>query len=174
MHVASRSNGVPATAPEQASADGVWIDVCALDDIVPQTGVCALLGRKQVAIFRVAPSGALGAGETSALGAGELCSPEPVAGGFGNPPRVPGTTDDLYALSNFDPFSKAFVLSRGIVGDKGGVPKVASPVFKQSFDLRTGQCLDDPTVSVKRYPVRLRGNRVEVFFDPQEEKSRVS
>jgi nitrite reductase (NADH) small subunit len=137
MHVTSRSNGVSHAAPEEASAGGQWIDVCALEDIVPQTGVCALLGRKQVAVFRVAP-------------------------------------DDLFALSNFDPFSKAFVLSRGIVGDRGGVPKVASPVFKQSFDLRTGQCLDDPAVSVKSYPVRLRGGRVEIFFGPHEEKSRVS
>jgi nitrite reductase (NADH) small subunit len=136
MHVTSRSNGVPHAAPGESAAGGEWLDVCALEDIVPQTGVCALLGRKQVAIFRVG--------------------------------------EDLHALSNFDPFSKAFVLSRGIVGDRGGVPKVASPVFKQSFDLRTGQCLDDPTVSVKSYPVRLRGNRVEVFFSPEEAKSRVS
>ena len=53
MHVASRSNGVPAAAPEEASADGRWTDVCALEEIVPQTGVCALLGRKQVAVFRL-------------------------------------------------------------------------------------------------------------------------
>jgi nitrite reductase (NADH) small subunit len=137
MHVGSQGNGVPVKAPEETPASGAWIDVCALEDIVPQTGVCALLGRKQVAIFRVGD-------------------------------------EHLYALSNFDPFSKAFVLSRGIVGDKGGVPKVASPVFKQNFDLRTGQCLDDASVSVKSYPVRLRGHRVEVFFDPHEEKSQVS
>ncbi|HXU82021.1 MAG TPA: nitrite reductase small subunit NirD [Polyangia bacterium] len=138
MDVASQRNGVPAAAPEERTGEGQWIDVCGLDDIVPQTGVCALLGRKQVAVFRVAPS------------------------------------DDLYALSNFDPFSKAFVLSRGIVGDKGGTPKVASPVFKQSFDLRTGQCLDDPAVSVKSYPVRLRAGRVEVFFTPDYEKPKAS
>jgi nitrite reductase (NADH) small subunit len=107
-----------------------WLDVCALEDIVPRTGVCALVGRKQVAIFRV--------------GAGE----------------------ELYALSNFDPFSKAFVLSRGILGDRAGVPKVASPVFKQSFDLRTGQCLDDPAVQVRTYAVRVRQGRVEVLVPP--------
>ena len=104
-----------------------WTDVCALGDILPQTGVCALVGRKQVAIFRV------------------------------------GEGEDLYALSNFDPFSKAFVLSRGIVGDRAGVPKVASPVYKQSFDLRTGRCLDDPQISVRCYPVRVRSGRVEVL-----------
>jgi nitrite reductase (NADH) small subunit len=133
MHVDAPKNGAPA-AREEASAEGRWIDVCGLDDIIPMTGVCALLGRKQVAVFRF-------------------------------------EGDALYALSNFDPFSKAFVLSRGIVGDKGGVPKVASPVFKQNFDLRTGQCLDDPAVSVKSYPVRLRAGRVEIFFDLQETRA---
>ena len=70
--------------------------------------------------------------------------------------------DELYALSNFDPFSGAFVLSRGIVGSKGDVPKVASPVYKQSFDLRTGQCLDDPSVAVSTFPVRVVDGRVLV------------
>jgi nitrite reductase (NADH) small subunit len=30
-----------------------WTTVCALDDIVPDTGVCALLNGEQVAVFRV-------------------------------------------------------------------------------------------------------------------------
>lgn len=30
-----------------------WSAVCALDDILPDTGVCALLGGRQVAVFRV-------------------------------------------------------------------------------------------------------------------------
>ena len=107
-------------------------------DIAPDTGECALLGGRQIAVLRV------------------------------------GDGDAVYAIDNFDPFSKAFVLSRGIVGDRAGVPKVASPVFKQSFELRTGQCLDDPAVSVKTYPVRARAGRVEVFFGVQEEKTKAS
>src|SRR5688572_25713868 len=70
--------------------------------------------------------------------------------------------DAVYALSNYDPFSAACVLSRGIVGSKGDTPKVASPVFKQSFDLRTGVCLDDPSVSVRTFPVRVVEGRVQV------------
>ncbi|MGH3930855.1 MAG: nitrite reductase small subunit NirD, partial [Pseudonocardiaceae bacterium] len=50
----------------------------------------------------------------------------------------------LHALSNVDPFSGASVLSRGIVGDRGGRPTVASPIYKQAFELATGVCLDDP------------------------------
>jgi nitrite reductase (NADH) small subunit len=96
-----------------------WVSVCALDDIAPNTGVCALLGGLQVAVVRV------------------------------------GEGTEVHALSNFDPFSKAFVLSRGIVGDRGGVPKIASPMYKQSFDLRSGQCLDDPAVKIPRYDARV-------------------
>jgi nitrite reductase (NADH) small subunit len=72
------------------------------------------------------------------------------------------TGGEIYAVDNFDPFAKAFVLSRGIVGDKGGVPKIASPIFKQSFDLRTGECLDDPSVRIPVYAARVREGRVEV------------
>ena len=102
-----------------------WTDVCALDDIVPDTGVCALVGARQVALVRVG--------------------------------------DSVYAVDNFDPFSKAYVLSRGIVGDKGGVPKIASPIYKQTFDLRTGVCLDDPSVAIAVYTVRVREGRVEIY-----------
>lgn len=69
---------------------------------------------------------------------------------------------ELYAIDNHDPFCGAHVLSRGIVGDRDGVPKVASPMYKQSFDLRTGRCLDDESVSVATYDVRVRSGRVEV------------
>jgi len=103
-----------------------WEDVCALEDIVPWTGVCALVDGRQVAVVR--------------------------------------TDKAVYAIGNFDPFSKAFVLSRGIVGDKGGVAKIASPIFKQSFDLRTGRCLDDPSVAVPVWPARVRDGRVEDAF----------
>lgn len=71
--------------------------------------------------------------------------------------------DDLiYGLANFDPFSGAYVISRGIVGSRGGVPKVVSPMFKQSFDLRTGVCLDDPSVVIDVFEVRCQDGRVEV------------
>jgi nitrite reductase (NADH) small subunit len=48
----------------------------------------------------------------------------------------------VYAVSNLDPFSGAQVISRGIVGTRQDVPTVASPMYKQVFDLRTGACLD--------------------------------
>jgi nitrite reductase (NADH) small subunit len=68
----------------------------------------------------------------------------------------------VHALGNVDPFSGAAVLSRGIVGDRGGEPAVASPVFKQAFSLVDGRCLDDPDVRVPSYPARITGDAVEV------------
>lgn len=70
--------------------------------------------------------------------------------------------DTVYAVSNVDPFSGAGVMARGIVGSRGDTHKVASPIFKQNFDLRTGLCLDDPSESLATYPVRIAAGRVEV------------
>lgn len=75
---------------------------------------------------------------------------------------VPDEGQEIYALSNFDPFSEAFVIARGIVGDRGGCPKIASPLYKQSFDLRTGVCFDDPSVVLATYRARVRNGRIEV------------
>jgi nitrite reductase (NADH) small subunit len=72
----------------------------------------------------------------------------------------------LHALSNHDPFSGANVLSRGIVGDRAGEPKVASPIYKHTFNLRTGVCYDDPSVRLDVFRVRRRRGVVEVFRDP--------
>lgn len=67
--------------------------------------------------------------------------------------------DVVYALANHDPFSRASVLARGIVGtrsvDGEEVPFVASPMHKNAFDLRTGRCLDEETVGVASYEVRV-------------------
>jgi nitrite reductase (NADH) small subunit len=69
---------------------------------------------------------------------------------------------EVYAIGNIDPFSGAAVLSRGIVGDRAGAPTVASPVYKQVFDLRDGRCLDDPAVAVPSYPVRIADGWLQV------------
>ncbi len=63
--------------------------------------------------------------------------------------------DQVYALGNHDPFAKASVIAKGIVGTRDGVPFVASPAHKHAFDLRSGQCLDDVHVSVPAYDVRV-------------------
>jgi nitrite reductase (NADH) small subunit len=50
--------------------------------------------------------------------------------------------DAVHAVQNFDPFSGAHVISRGIVGTRGEVPTIASPMYKQVFSLLTGTCLE--------------------------------
>ncbi len=102
-----------------------WTAVCALDDITPNSGVCALIDGQQVAVFR-------------------------------------SDDDRIYALSNHDPFSKANVLSRGIVGDIKGELVVASPVYKQHFSLATGVCIEDVAVKVAVFPARVENGMVQV------------
>ena len=70
--------------------------------------------------------------------------------------------DEVYAIDNLDPFSGAAVLSRGIIGSVGDTVTVASPVFKQRFDLRTGSCLEDPDVRIATFPARVHEGRVQV------------
>ncbi|GAA3601828.1 nitrite reductase small subunit NirD [Nonomuraea rosea] len=68
----------------------------------------------------------------------------------------------VHALGNLDPFSGAYVLSRGIVGTRKGEPTVASPLHKQVFSLVSGMCLDEDKVSVPVYAVRVADGYVEV------------
>ena len=95
-----------------------WVAVCRLEDIVPNTGVCALVGGRQVAVFRL---------------------------------------DDgsVHAVDNHDPFSRANVLSRGILGDVKGELVVASPVYKQHFRLATGECIEEPGVRIAVFRARV-------------------
>ncbi len=72
---------------------------------------------------------------------------------------------ELFAIGNRDPIAGAQVMSRGIVGTRGDTPTVASPLHKQVYDLRTGECLDVAGVAVPTYPVRLSGDLVEVGVD---------
>ena len=106
-----------------------WIDVCSADDLPPDSGICALVEDKQVAIFYLPKKQA------------------------------------VYALNNYDPFGKANVLSRGLIGDLKGEPMVASPLYKQHFSLKTGVCLDDETVKVDAYQIRINNERVEVCLE---------
>lgn len=68
----------------------------------------------------------------------------------------------VHAVDHLDPFSRANVMARGLVGSRQGIPTVASPMHKQSFDLVTGQCLDDPEVSLQVWPTRVADGWVEV------------
>jgi len=99
---------------------------CSENDLQPDSGICALVENKQVAIFYMPKEAA------------------------------------VYAINNHDPFGKANVLSRGLIGDINGIPMVASPLYKQHFNLLTGECLEDASVSVEAYAIRIENGRVEV------------
>jgi nitrite reductase (NADH) small subunit len=102
-----------------------WTPVCSVDDILPNTGVCALVEGQHVAVFRVGQ-------------------------------------DQFFAIDNVDPKAKASVLSRGLVGNLGDHIVVASPLYKNHFDLRTGECLESADLSVQAYEVRVDSGRVLV------------
>lgn len=72
----------------------------------------------------------------------------------------------LYAVGNIDPFGRAAVMSRGIVGDRGGEPVVASPLLKQAFSLLDGRCLDDATMRLPVYSVRVDDGQVSISNRP--------
>ena len=68
----------------------------------------------------------------------------------------------IYALDNFDPASRANVLSRGLTGNLQGERVVASPVYKHHYVLASGRCIEDPTFNVTAYPTRVTEGRVHV------------
>ena len=92
-----------------------WKDICKIDDILPETGVCALLGDEQV-----------------------------------------------FAISNIDPFFESSVLSRGLIAEHQGELWVASPLKKQRFRLSDGLCMEDEQFSVKHYDARVKDGVVQL------------
>jgi nitrite reductase (NADH) small subunit len=75
--------------------------------------------------------------------------------------------EKLYAVSNRCPFSGANVIARGITGNLGNRVVVASPIYKQHFDLATGECLEEPGKNLTTYPVRRNGKRVEISLQQE-------
>lgn len=72
---------------------------------------------------------------------------------------------DVHAVSNLDPYSGSNVISRGIVGTRGDTPTVASPMHKQVFDLRTGECIDSqgkPNLHLQVWRVVRDGDGVHI------------
>lgn len=74
--------------------------------------------------------------------------------------------NEWYASSNMCPHKREFVLSRGILGDAQGEPKVACPLHKKTFSLKTGTCLTGEAYSIDTYPVRIEGDDVLLWLPP--------
>ena len=73
---------------------------------------------------------------------------------------------EWYATQNMCPHRREFVLSRGLLGDQNGTPKVACPQHKKSFSLETGECLTGEEFRVSVFPVKVDGDDVYVQLPP--------
>jgi len=69
---------------------------------------------------------------------------------------------EWYASQNMCPHKREFVLSRGMLGDAAGKPKVACPVHKETFSLETGKGMSDRDFAIEVFPVKLEGDDVYV------------
>ncbi|MES2789537.1 MAG: nitrite reductase small subunit NirD, partial [Planctomycetota bacterium] len=73
---------------------------------------------------------------------------------------------EWYVTQNMCPHKREFVLSRGILGDQQGEPKVACPMHKKTFSLKTGGCLTGEPYSIQTFPVKIDGDDVLVLLPP--------
>jgi len=74
--------------------------------------------------------------------------------------------DEWYACQNLCPHKKQMVLSRGLLGDHAGEPKVACPLHKNSFSLKSGKCLTNEDLDrLTIYPVKVENNSIYIAMD---------
>lgn len=73
---------------------------------------------------------------------------------------------EWYASQNMCPHKKAFVLGRGIIGDMGGIPKVACPLHKKTFSLETGESLQGEEYHIETFPVKVENGEVFLELPP--------
>jgi nitrite reductase (NADH) large subunit len=81
---------------------------------------------------------------------------------------------EWYACQNTCPHKREAVLSRGILGDQQGVPKVACPLHKKTFSLDSGSCLNGEPYRVEVFPVKVEDDDVFVELPPEEEMDRLA
>ena len=103
-----------------------WVNICNINDILPATGVCALLGNEQVAIFR------------------------------------PRHDEQVFAISNIDPFFDASVLSRGFITEHQEELWVASQLTTHRFRLSDGISPVDSSLRVRSWPVKIEQGAIWV------------
>lgn len=72
----------------------------------------------------------------------------------------------VYATSNLDPRTGQAVMSRGIVGDRlvdgARRPTLSSPLYKEVYDLATGECHTSARFRLAVYASRVVDGVVEV------------
>src|SRR5690625_6546527 len=117
------------------------IDICALEQLSPGRGAAAWSGDTQGAVFRLAE-------------------------------------DRVRAVQQKDPYSGVNLLSRGLVGshelegEQAGevVPTIASPMYKQAWNLDTGEVLDSgggARLPIAVFDAEGRDGRVRLASEPR-------
>ncbi len=69
-----------------------------------------------------------------------------------------------YACQNLCPHKLEMVLSRGMTGDKEGIPKIACPLHKKTFSLEDGNNLNGEDYKIAVYPVKIQSENVYIGF----------
>jgi nitrite reductase (NADH) small subunit len=108
-----------------------WIDICALADIPPNSGVCAKLENRQIAVFHLRST-------------------------------LPQHKSTIKAVDNYDPYSNAYVLSRGLITEKNHQLYIASPMLKQKFCLDTGVSEQDSHISISTFETRIHNGNIQL------------
>ncbi len=72
--------------------------------------------------------------------------------------------DKWYACQNLCPHKMEMVLSRGMIGDDKGAPKVACPLHKKTFSLENGENLNGDLDAIATYPVKVEDGLVYIGF----------
>ncbi|MGS2763088.1 nitrite reductase small subunit NirD [Sinomicrobium sp. M5D2P9] len=69
-----------------------------------------------------------------------------------------------YACQNLCPHKLEMVISRGMIGESSGIPKVACPMHKKTFSLEDGSNLNGEEYKIAVYPVKIENKNVYIGF----------
>lgn len=72
-----------------------------------------------------------------------------------------------YACQNLCPHKMEMVLSRGMIGEEQMEAKVACPLHKNTFSLKTGKNLNGSLDPIATYPVKIEDGYVYVGFSKE-------
>merc|ERR1712176_1060347 len=79
-----------------------------------------------------------------------------------------GGTGKWYASQNSCPHKQLQVLSRGLIGMHGTVPKVACPIHKNTYSLETGKGISNPGLNLATFDVKEENGRVLILLPPDD------
>jgi len=69
-----------------------------------------------------------------------------------------------YACQNLCPHKMEMVLSRGMIGEEQMEPKIACPLHKNTFSLKTGRHLNGDLLPIATFPVKVADDFVYIGF----------